>query len=316
MKFYIGVTDNNWFDLLQELNPEDINFWQPSGRNAFRVIDYGSPFLFKLKAPRNAIGGVGFFTSHSLLPIELAWDTFGSANGVESLYAFKQIIANYRSDGNALTSNPIIGCIVLTNPIFFSEEDWIEVPSSWSKNIVQGKSYTTNTSDGQELWAKVEALLNKYAFYARENDPKRQLEQQILSDDVKGTRYWSKIRVGQGAFRIQVTEAYQRRCAISGEKTLPVLEAAHVKSYASSGPYAVNNGILLRSDIHKLYDTGYLTVTPNYKVEVSPALKADFSNGREYYKYHGEDLASKPSRSHQLPFREYIDWHNNNVFKG
>lgn len=42
-------------------------------------------------------------------------------------------------------------------------------------------------------------------------------------------------RLGQGAFRVLVTDAYQRRCAISGEKTLPVLEAAHIRPYSQHG---------------------------------------------------------------------------------
>ena len=66
----------------------------------------------------------------------------------------------------------------------------------------------------------------------------------------------AKHRLGQGAFRIVVTDMYQRRCAISGEKTLPVLEAAHVKPFSMNGENAPENGVLLRSDIHTLFDAG------------------------------------------------------------
>ena len=51
-----------------------------------------------------------------------------------------------------------------------------------------------------------------------------------------------------------MTDAYERRCAVTGEKTLPVLEAAHIRPYALLGPHRVNNGLLLRSDLHKLFD--------------------------------------------------------------
>ena len=61
MRFYLGVTDNNWYKYLREINPEDINFWQPSGTVGFKVLQSGAPFLFKLKSPLNVIGGVGFF---------------------------------------------------------------------------------------------------------------------------------------------------------------------------------------------------------------------------------------------------------------
>jgi len=49
------------YNYLSEHNPEDINFWQPGGNVRFKILGPGAPFLFKLKAPVNAIGGVGFF---------------------------------------------------------------------------------------------------------------------------------------------------------------------------------------------------------------------------------------------------------------
>ncbi|WP_162470581.1 HNH endonuclease [Desulfosporosinus orientis] len=58
-----------------------------------------------------------------------------------------------------------------------------------------------------------------------------------------------------------VTEAYYRRCAITGEKTLPVLEAAHIKPYSLEGSHETNNGLLLRKDLHTLFDRGYITIT-------------------------------------------------------
>jgi putative restriction endonuclease len=82
-------------------------------------------------------------------------------------------------------------------------------------------------------------------------------------------------RLGQGAFRVLVTDAYQRRCAVTGERTLPVLESAHIKPYARSGPHSNNNGLLLRSDLHKLFDLGYITVTGDMRIEVSKRIKLD-----------------------------------------
>jgi putative restriction endonuclease len=96
---------------------------------------------------------------------------------------------------------------------------------------------------------------------------------------------------------------------------LPVLEAAHIKPYAESGPHFISNGILLRSDIHKLFDTGYLTVTDNLVVEVSNRIKEEFHNGKEYYQYHGKSLLYLPSRELDKPDKKFIEWHNNNIYK-
>jgi putative restriction endonuclease len=78
---------------------------------------------------------------------------------------------------------------------------------------------------------------------------------------------------------VVVTDAYRRRCAITDESTLPVLEAAHIRPFAKSGVNEVSNGILLRSDFHKLFDAGLVTVTPELRVEVSAQIKEQWFNG-------------------------------------
>jgi putative restriction endonuclease len=313
MKIYLGVTDNNWYMYLSQIQPEDINFWQPGGNSNFKVLQPGAPFLFKLKSPINKIGGVGFFSSQTFLPINIAWDVFGERNGCESFDRFKQMILQYRTDKDNL--NPTIGCIVLTNPIFFKQEDWLEVPDDWSGSIVQGKSYDSTIGYGLELWLKIETLLNKYLPNSSYEGEKSQL----ILEDTETPRYGNsilqKVRLGQGAFRVLVTDAYIRRCSITGEKTLPVLEAAHIKPYALSGPHFISNGLLLRSDMHKLFDTGYITITKDYRVEVSKRIKEEFENGKEYYQYHGSNLSYLPTRELDRPNELFIDWHNNN-FKG
>ncbi len=314
MKFYLGVTDNNWYKYLSSINPEDVNFWQPGGTVHFKVLTPGAPFLFKLKSPLNAIGGIGFFSSHTFLPVTIAWDAFKNRNGCETFDEFSKMILNYRSDKRNI--NPTIGCIVLTNPIFFKEEDWIETPRDWGKSIVQGKSYDSNDLIGKEIWSKVEKLLEKYLHLNAIDEGKSQFILEESASPAYGNSVLTKVRLGQGAFRVLVTDAYSRRCSITGEKTLPVLEAAHIKPYALSGPHFISNGLLLRSDMHKLFDGGYLTITKNLKVEVSTRIKAEFQNGKEYYQYHGKDLLFIPSREIDKPNEKYIDWHNSNIYRG
>jgi putative restriction endonuclease len=312
MKFYLGVTDNSWFNYLRKINPEDVNFWQPGGNVNFKMLPSNTPFLFKLKYPMNAIGGVGFFSSHTFLPISVAWETFGDRNGCETYNEFRAKILNYRV--NKADVNPQIGCIVLTNPIFFEEKDWIKTPENWAKSIVQGKAYTTDEEIGRKIWDQVEFLLEKYLI-TNEQPNNNPFWVQEPFERYK-TSILSKIRVGQGAFRVLITDAYQRRCSITGEKTLPVLESAHIKSYAQLGPHAISNGILLRSDIHKLFDNGYLTITTDLKVEVSNRIKEEFLNGKEYYQYHGKYLVTIPLKEYNRPEKQYIEWHNSNIFKG
>ena len=309
MKYYIGVTDNTWYSFLAQKNRDDVNFWQPGGNKVFRALPPGGPFLFKLKSPVNAIGGLGFFSSHTFLPLSMAWEVFGEGNGSSTLSQLSRMISDYRNDG---LGNPTIGCIVLTNPIFFDKSDWIGIPENWSRNIMQGKAYSTQDRIGAELWSKVENLLQNYLPVA----PEKKTSQLIVEEEAAGygNPFLTRIRLGQSAFRMLVTDAYNRRCTISGEKTLPVLEAAHIKSYAESGPHVVSNSLLLRSDLHRLFDAGYLTITTDLKVEISKRIKEEFENGREYYKFHGNNISNLPNRGLDLPARNYVLWHNENVY--
>ncbi|MEV4473927.1 HNH endonuclease signature motif containing protein [Nonomuraea sp. NPDC049504] len=59
-----------------------------------------------------------------------------------------------------------------------------------------------------------------------------------------------------------VLHAYERRCAISGDRIRPVLQAAHIRPVAVGGEHRLDNGLLLRSDVHTLFDRGYLAVDP------------------------------------------------------
>jgi len=312
MKFYLGVTDNNWYRFLSNQNREDINFWKPGGKRTFKSLTAGEPFLFKLKSPINAIGGIGFFSSFSFLPLSIAWDTFKEGNGCNSFIELQRMIFQYRKDETL--ANPTIGCIILTNPIFFKREDWISAPEDWRMHEMEGMIYSRETQIGERLWSKIELLLQKYLYQTPDEDKNQPILEETEAQ--YGKSILRKVRLGQGAFRILVTDAYNRKCAISSERTLPVLESAHIKPYSLSGPHFISNALLLRSDIHKLFDTGYITITTDLKVEVSKRIKEEFENGREYYRFHGGNLFNLPKRIIDKPENKFVEWHNENIYKG
>ena len=311
MKIYLAVTDIDWYHFLRQEHPEEVNFWQPGGTQGFKVLPVGGPFLFKLKAPINAIAGIGFFASHTRLPLSVAWEIFGRSNGTDNYNVFKSKITGYRRDNQP---NPVIGCIILTDPVFFDEADWIPVPKNWASSIVQGKSYNTDDAIGNQLWSQVTYLLRRYKWLDRKITPEQQLVTEAAAPEYR--EILARVRVGQGTFRALVTDVYQRRCAISGEKTLPVLEAAHIRPYAQAGPHTINNGLLLRSDLHKLFDTGYITLTNDLQVEVSGRIREEFENGKEYYRFQGQKMLILPQQINQQPDPQYLTWHQNNVFNG
>lgn len=311
MKFWVGLTDKQWFNYLASIQPDEVNFWQPGGTTTFRALQPGELFLFKLHAPDNYIVGGGWFVSHSFLPVSIAWEAFLEKNGARNYQQLKSKILAYRRD--MTIPDPTIGCIVLAKPFFFPSDEWIKTPSDWSPSIVQGKTYSRDDPTGHALWKEVTLRLNTI-----EAQPIEGQEHDLLvqTPPLYGQEYLARARLGQGAFRVLVTNAYSRRCAITGERTLPVLEAAHIKPYVSEGPHHINNGLLLRSDLHKLYDRGYLTINPDFQVEVGRRIKEEFENGRDYYALHGQMLANLPDISDLRPAREFIEWHNENVYLG
>ena len=304
IKLIVAVTDGDWFETLRRLpDLDEVNFWAPSA-TSFRALQPGEMFLFKLHSPRNFIVGGGIFAYANALPCSLAWESFKERNGALSAQQMRARIVRYRKADPNDRSDFEIGCRILTQPFFFEEKDWIPVPASWAPTIVTFKTYDTSASEGAALWSAVNDRLSRATAVGLAEAPARYGEPQLV-----------RPRLGQGGFRILVTDAYQRRCAITHERTLPALEAAHIRPYADGGVHEARNGLLLRRDIHSLFDSGYVTVTPELRFEVSRRIREEFENGRHYYALHGESLV-RPTDPRHVPDRDALRWHNEERFKG
>ena len=303
VNLYVGITDYEWFRYLSALpSVDEVNFWQPGGRTNFKALQPGELFLFKLHAPRNFIVGGGVFARSDILPVSLAWDAFGTGNGAASLAEMRKRIAYYRKQADDPRQDYTIGCRILTQPFFFPEDRWIPIPASWSPHIQQGRTYDTSDVDGRRLW---DAILER--------------EAQQPTAPISILRYGEpsliRPRLGQGTFRVSVTDVYQRRCAVTGERTLPILDAAHIRPYGQGGEHEVTNGLLLRTDIHRLFDLGYVTVSSDGKFEVGRRLNEDFENGKHYYAMHGQPIFW-PKHAEERPKQELLEWHQVNRFLG
>ena len=276
MQGAILPTDYDWYEYLSAQDVlSEVNFWRPSERRGFRALEL-SPFIFKLKTPHNAICGFGYFKQYTRLPIWLTWDAFEQANGCKSLQELEGRISKLRTVSSPSEGNIRIGCIQIVNPTFFAPQDWIPQPKDWPPNIQSDKRYDLTEGEGLRVWLE---CLDR----ARSNS-------RLVAES--RARYGSTTiitpRLGQGTFRVAVSEAYGRGCAVTAEHSLPALDAAHIKVFESEGPNDVTNGLLLRADVHKLFDRGYVTVNADLELEVSGRLREDYSNGRSYYPFHGQ----------------------------
>lgn len=308
MRAWVAVTDKDWYRFLSRRpDLDEVNFWQPGGNRVFGTLSAGEPFLFKLHYPDNAIVGGGYFTHSSRLPASVAWEAFGEKNGASSYEEMCARIERYRRTPLDPKGQHVIGCIILQEPFFFPEADWLPAPPDFQRQTVQGKTYDLREPVGREMWQHVLARLRTVQGPGVA-EPRREIPLDWRERPVRQ-------RLGQGAFRVLITDVYGRRCAVTGEKALPVLQAAHIRPVTRAGPHRVDNGMLLRSDIHTLFDEGYVTVTPEHRFLVSPRLKRDFDNGEPYYPLSGKRIWL-PGRDEDRPSREFLEWHADTVYRG
>jgi hypothetical protein len=105
-----------------------------------------------------------------------------------------------------------------------------------------------------------------------------------------------KVRRGQQFFRSSLLRAYTQSCAITGCKVLAVLEAAHITPYLGPETNHITNGILLRSDLHTLWDSHLVYINPKtFHVVVHSSLRSS-----EYGSFHNRPCNS-PKREDRKP---------------
>jgi putative restriction endonuclease len=109
-------------------------------------------------------------------------------------------------------------------------------------------------------------------------------------------------------------DAYGGGCAVTGEHSMPALEAAHIRPFSEGGAHEVQNGLPLRRDLHRLFDLGYVSAKPTGQLLVSPRLRKEFANGHTYYALEGQ-LLRRPTSPDATPDRALLAWHSETVFQ-
>jgi putative restriction endonuclease len=306
MRLLVAITDSDWFNYLAELRPDEVNFWQPSGSGSFHALSPGEPLLFKLRSPNNFIVGGGFFSHYAVLPASFTWSAFGQKNGAKDEVEMRRRIEKYRRVEPSSASDYAVGCILLQSPFFWGHEEWFPIPN-WPKAVQRYKGYSDEEEIGKHLWTEVQLRLQARSLPT--------MEPELVADGPRfGQPQTILPRLGQGAFRVIVTDMYKRQCALTQSHVLHVLDAAHIRPYGEGGSHSPSNGLLLRQDVHTLFDRGYLTVAPDYHVEVSRRLKDEFDNGKEYYALQGKTILL-PGNPAYRPSTEQLVWHNDHVYR-
>lgn len=294
----LSPTDLDWFTQLRD-DPSyaQINFWTPTPWN-IRQLKPGDRFYFLLKAPIRKIGGYGEFAVYENLTASQAWERFGTANGVRSLMELVTRTTGYarrHSNQFELHEDPTIGCILLSNPVFLDDGAFLspeEAGLSFPPEVVKLKYFPVPSITAIQL-----PTTGKEPFQLVDPGNKTYRETRVSE------------RSGQSAFRQMVLEAYGYRCAITGETCREVLEAAHIQPYVNEESNDVRNGLALRTDIHRLFDAGLITVDADYRVQVSDHLSSP------HYQAHGGIRLRLPSDPGKHPASISLDFHRRYVYR-
>jgi putative restriction endonuclease len=313
---FVANTDWNWFEFLRVRagasgRIDEVNFWSPQASRPMKRFAPGEPIFFRLKRPRYAVAGFGFFAAFHLLDLDTAWSTFTWKNGDPDRIRFLERIGAYRHVNllEPQAERAPLGTMVLRDAVFWPDSRWIPwgAEVGWAPNVVQGRT----EKDPDLIKRLMDAMLADERTLPEEFAPRFQ---PFDADERLRAVAESVVREGQGAFRIRVLAAYEGKCAITGEHTEPVLDAAHIQPYRGPRSNHVQNGLLLTKEFHALFDRGYVTINPEHVVQVSPRLRKDWENGRRYYPYDGKPLSAVPKSHAERPSPEALEWHSKKVF--
>lgn len=112
-------------------------------------------------------------------------------------------------------------------------------------------------------------------------------------------------RVGQPEFRAALLRAYSNTCAVTGCTVNEVLQAAHIRPVTNSGSHSLKNGLLLRADVHNLFDQGLLTIDGRYQVILNESIRGS----KTYRTFHGKKLVMIPSNPTERPSKKLLEEH-------
>lgn len=306
MNLYVGLTDRDWWEYVARTRPVEANFWRPRDTREFRSLRPGDLFLFKLRKEHGGqiVGGAYFVRQWNLTP-EVAWDAFEGDNGVATREEFFARLGGLGGRGGGRE----IGCLLLSEP--FSLTQPFEVPD-WPPSTVQGKTYDVASTEGASIFDAVrgQGLRVGELFGDRVAQVRSPYD-----EPTEGGQHPVRTRIGQGEFRLRTLENYRYTCAVTGEHTVPALEAAHILPVARRGRHRLDNGLCLRADVHRLFDRGLIAITPEYRIIISREIGELYLNGKPYYIHDGAELRALPEHPSAQPDRAALAAHVESRFR-
>lgn len=272
----------------------------------------GEPVFFRLGAPVRAVAGYGFFAAVHQVDVHLAWDLFGRKNGADTKSALARMLGRDRMEQLAAP----LTCTVLRDAVFWPERRWI--PWGVGRGYpLTGAQRGRTDHDPVNVRALRDAMGRDHVPAPPDLAPEIE---PLVVDARRIVEVDRAAREGQGTFRLRLLQAYGGRCAVTGEHTEPVLQAAHIQPYLGPASNHVANGLVLTSEFHTLFDRGFATVEQptsqrrSYRLRLSSEIRGRWNNGHRYYRYDEHELRV-PDDARLRPSPKALEWHRENVFE-
>ncbi len=261
----------------------------------------------------NAIAGYGVEAHFSMLSFDQAWAAFGLQNGFQDRHQFLSWGARNRNRDLHTIGTELLACTIILEAVFWPRERWIPwgIEQGWARTGIQQGKYEKDP-------ARISRLLNEIGLDRLGVPEAEEFCDSFVpleADECEIILAKSCARRGQGTFRSRLLTAYGSRCAITGEHTEPVLDAAHVQIYLGPRSNHIQNGLLLTKEFHALFDAGLVTVTPDFTIRVFNRIRDRWKNGHRYNPYNGRKLEVIPDAVSDHPSRAALEWHAKNVFE-
>ncbi|MGN1280460.1 MAG: HNH endonuclease [Succinivibrio sp.] len=284
-----GLT-NCWYTPVEELEQRSDEFLPPSGSLTLFLVE---------KDGKQLIVGGGFYLFHTNLTIESCWNSYGVLSGYITYQDFMKRAKDCKAD-----LNDPISCYISDGSFIFIRNNIVEVPDDFKMDFENRSRLVISCQEPLGMY------LGKICFERRS----KQIDAGSADSTWPGIYYVASLhKSAQKAaqFRSFMINLYHRRCAVSGCSLVPILNVAHIKTIYDERYTRPCNGLILRSDIHKMFSKGLITFYYDgpdvIRVRVSENLKYDLSG--DYKDLEGKALTLPDDRTN-WPSVEYLEWHN------
>ncbi|GAA3461549.1 hypothetical protein GCM10018963_35620 [Saccharothrix longispora] len=202
-------------------------------------------------------------------------------------------------------SNPVVKIKAVTTFRSYHQTAWVDLPGQLQAEQLRELCLKPKS---QHSIRQLDYQRFRVAVTESPGNPQMSPVEESLSQMLYGghRRAIVRVRIGQRSFRSNLLRKYGDQCAFTGPSPMEALEAAHLYSFAVEGKHRDDGGLLLRRDVHRLFDCGHLAVNPEtLTIDVSESVR----RYEEYGRLHGGHLRVQLTERHLRWVNEHWKMH-------